>query len=381
MKILRFVLILWVTFLLSACQSFSYELTDADIDILDAVETKMFDIIDRHETLMPEDVVAYIDSLLQKDTLSQRSRGLLEILADDIEYSYYLWIYADEILTADDCYDDEYFDEDDQRCYVKDDSQSDQTSDFSSEKHSVSEVGSRNEDFLAVYEISQNSITLQEWNDNEQGKLIWNIFAQIIPERNREHFKLYMILDDENSDTGAYVEQDSQDNTRWNMAVNLDAFSYDGELDREYMISTLIHEYAHVLSFNKYQMRYYPVTDNENILDRFAENCSTNLVQEWCMNEDSYLDDFIDIFWSDAQELRKVREEWLDVYTGNEDNFITDYAATNPWEDLAESFAYFVLKPKPEPRTLADKKLLFFYDYKELVTLRNFIRWRLEEIN
>jgi len=160
----------------------------------------------------------------------------------------------------------------------------------------------------------------------------------------------------------------------WNLTVNLDAFIFDGELDEEYMISTLIHEYAHVLSLNASQVRYYPVTDNENILDRFAQNCENQLVGEGCLYADAYLDDFIDIFWSDEQELERVRAEELDVYRGNEDNFISEYAATNPAEDIAESFTYFVLKPTPSGNSGADKKLRFFYNYKELENLRKLIR-------
>ena len=49
---------------------------------------------------------------------------------------------------------------------------------------------------------------------------------------------------------------------------------------------------------------------------------------------------------------------------------MTDYAATNPGEDIAESFTSFVMEPKPDGDTIAEEKVLFFYEYPELVQLR-----------
>ena len=58
--------------------------------------------------------------------------------------------------------------------------------------------------------------------------------------------------------------------------------------------------------------------------------------------------------------------------------FVTDYAATNPDEDFAESYMLFVLNEKPTKSTVSfihsDQKFLFFYDFPELVEMRDFIR-------
>jgi hypothetical protein len=68
-----------------------------------------------------------------------------------------------------------------------------------------------------------------------------------------------------------------------------------------------------------------------------------------------------------------------DVYTWYEEDFLTDYAASNPWEDIAESFAFFVTKPKIHGVPWeAGEKIDFFYAYKELVELRAYIRSSLE---
>ena len=53
---------------------------------------------------------------------------------------------------------------------------------------------------------------------------------------------------------------------------------------------------------------------------------------------------------------------------------MTEYAASNPDEDFAESFVAFVLKEKPTKSTTVDQKIRFFYDFPELVEMRDFIR-------
>ncbi len=47
-----------------------------------------------------------------------------------------------------------------------------------------------------------------------------------------------------------------------------------------------------------------------------------------------------------------------------------EYAATNPVEDIAESWTEFVMRPKPIGTTIADQKEQFFYEYPELVKIR-----------
>ena len=51
--------------------------------------------------------------------------------------------------------------------------------------------------------------------------------------------------------------------------------------------------------------------------------------------------------------------------------FVTDYAPTSPAEDIAESWSFFVLKKKPASKTIANEKVLFFYEFPELVNLRS----------
>ncbi len=60
-------------------------------------------------------------------------------------------------------------------------------------------------------------------------------------------------------------------------------------------------------------------------------------------------------------------------YHDHPTQFITPYAATSPEEDIAETWAYFVLNARPADDSVAHRKVLFFYAYPELVDLRNAI--------
>jgi len=371
-------------FFLILSQGFSYDVSEKEYDFIDTFEDRLFSIIDERDSVSPEKVESLLGNILDKK-ISEKNRAIIEVILDDLQYTYYLGAYADEIHTPDDCWSDEYFDAKDQRCYFDDgeyDYENEEDFTFTEPHHGTHhwewELGE--DEIIAEYNISGDSIALASWVSEQRHLDVWEWFTSIIPVHARKDFKKYKIIDSSESDSGAHVEQDEEDNTKWNMTINLDSFYPGGVADEEYGLSTLIHEFAHVLTLNKTQVRYFPITENESALDRFAENCQTNLLQEWCLNEDAYLDDFIDTFWSDEEELRQVREEELDIYTGNEDSFITDYAATNPGEDIAESFTYFVLQSKPTGDTVAEEKLLFFYQYKELENLRKQIRTRLEKL-
>ena len=67
-----------------------------------------------------------------------------------------------------------------------------------------------------------------------------------------------------------------------------------------------------------------------------------------------------------------------DIYTGNESDFVTDYAAMNEAEDIAESFAIYTMHELIEDDgTTAWDKVMFFEQFPELVALRTHIRQHL----
>lgn len=359
---------------------FWYTLTQQDFEKLDVFELELMDFIDEPKNNFgPYEVLDYIAYLQETRELTEKQEVLLEVVADDISYYYYLWEYADDLvyeMLPEDCYDDEYYDSEEKWCYFKDENYIDDNQDYLSSDYHVHGEEAASE-IRASYLISWDKITLESGVNGVKDTELWNIFTTLIPLSARWDFKMYQIVDDANSDTWAYVEQDSENNNKWNMTVNVDAFYTDGVLDESYVYETLIHEFAHVLTLAPSQVHYYPQTESELLLERFAQNCQTNLLWEGCLYETAYLDDFIDTFWTDSEYLEKVRNGEINAYTWNEENFVTDYAATNPGEDIAESFTRFVLKNKDNGWKIASEKINFFYDYEVLVLLRKQIRSRL----
>ncbi len=85
-------------------------------------------------------------------------------------------------------------------------------------------------------------------------------------------------------------------------------------------------------------------------------------------------------FWGDIyaewEEIAYMEDETeaedalYAFYEQYQDQFVSDYAPTSPEEDIAEAFSIFIMQPKPAGETIAEEKVLFFYDYPELVELR-----------
>jgi hypothetical protein len=99
--------------------------------------------------------------------------------------------------------------------------------------------------------------------------------------------------------------------------------------------------------------------------------------------DEAYLNAFGNRFWTG-----EVYESWIEVffmvyndpagyrtaldefYANHREQFVSPYAATNPREDIAESWTEFILRPKPSGTSIADQKVLFFYEFPELVQTR-----------
>jgi len=217
------------------------------------------------------------------------------------------------------------------------------------------------EDFgeVAVYDVLADG-SLEPAASGVAGE-VWNLWVRMVgADVAGETIIRYRAGDAPDSDTLAYVYQDTNPQY-WSLAVNL-ATADDPQL----LVATLIHEYAHVFSFD------------EGGFDRTDTSCDTLELFEGCANEGSYLYQFYDAFWAgygDALDVENVDEDAAyEFYLANEEDFVSDYAATNLGEDFAESFMTFVIEDVPEGDTVVAQKLQYFTDYSELVDLREHIR-------
>jgi hypothetical protein len=195
-------------------------------------------------------------------------------------------------------------------------------------------------------------ITLKSGDDKEEFRKIWGEISELSPGwLSQKYIEEYQVFDNAKDDTLAFVD-DEDGNGKWRVAVNLYGYKTSTEKENK---STFIHELGHIISLNLSQVA-------PNIP---KESCKNFFLDEGCTYPNSYLNIFKNRFWSgsSSQDFDETR-------------FVTEYASTNEVEDLAESFAFFVLSDSKSVvgEEEKNKKVKSFYDHSELVRVREGMR-------
>ena len=195
----------------------------------------------------------------------------------------------------------------------------------------------------------------------DDARKIWERFVTLIPADQRQMVVGFELLSEDFG--GAYVYATDDDPTKWVLAVGR---GLGDELD-----GVLIHEFGHLLTL---QAREVPPGND-------ADTCSTYFTGEGCALSGSTFARFVDRFWPQSMidDVNRIQEtadrDAADAfYNRHRDEFVTDYATTNPGEDLAETFAVFVMGDKPVGDTIADRKVRFLWDDPAMTALRDQIR-------
>jgi len=243
---------------------------------------------------------------------------------------------------------------------------------------------------LVTYTVSSDELTgpyyesvssdLQDEQDDEQfQQQVWDYFTSIIPFEQREIIAEYAIVTDGQGGTLAAVSQTYTDPELWSLQVDIaDTANY---YDLTY---TLVHEFGHLLTLGSTQvppsLAIFNNPEDDDIYFQEVSACPNYFPGEGCATSDSYINNYYNQFWVDIydewneinlEEDDDIYYEKLDeFYYKYEDRFVTSYAATNPEEDIAESWTFFIFSPQPAGDTIAEQKVLFFYQYPELVELR-----------
>lgn len=225
-----------------------------------------------------------------------------------------------------------------------------------------------------------------ELDSRSSHEFIWNYFAAIIPEQERDFVTEFSLLSDGSNNILAGVSQTVDGPGTWSLKVDILDTS-----DRYNLTYTLMHEFGHLLTLKPAQvpidkLLFYNA-DDEDIYGRARSACTQYFTGEGCSKPDSYINEFFNRYWTsfhaEWQEIDRAKDEdsyrgrLQDFYKIYQDQFLTDYAPKSPEEDIAEAWAFFVLSPKPELTSIANEKILFFYEYPELVQLRQEILTRL----
>ncbi len=217
-------------------------------------------------------------------------------------------------------------------------------------------------------------------HDTQAQEKIWQYFTALIPADQRSELIYYIVATDGRGGMLASVEAFSGRSDAWALVVD----PADAGRPRD-LTFTLLHEFGHLLTLNSSQVKPdQAVLDNPNNLQIYAResaSCPQYFASVGCSQQNSYINQFFGLFWSKiytdwtAVNAAKDQPDYLSLlgrfYRSHATQFVTPYASTSPEEDMAETWAAFVLNPKPAADSVAHQKVLFYYGFPELVDLRN----------
>lgn len=239
-----------------------------------------------------------------------------------------------------------------------------------------------NEAFTLDKKYPLQDSSLSEMNTLEKHEEIWGLFTKLIPSSQRMDVQSFQVFSDGVDNVLAAVELDENNFGKWIVSVDLaDSFDENGTLRTRELTETLIHEYAHILTLRAGQLRLYADAEENDEARKMA--CKTYYLPEGCALLDSYVYLYHKEFWSELIKdhpltLDSASQEYeaeLDAfYERHKEEFVTSYAATNPEEDMAETFIFFVVEEKPTGTSMRDRKILFFWNFPVLRSLRTYIR-------
>ena len=224
-----------------------------------------------------------------------------------------------------------------------------------------------------------------EWQeDRAKHEAIWEVVSTLFPPDFLDLIAYMEIVTDGVDETmGAIEGVDDIDEELYILSLDIiDLYDDHEEIVLQVLVETILHELGHLITLNETQV---------NPVEYEDANPDTYYTDYGDTREDSYLNLFFRRFWVDIydqwSELAEIeddleREEALEnFYEKHKSKFVSDYAVTDPDEDIAETMMMFILNDKPNGRNMAEQKILFLYEFPELMELRDEIRSVLNDYN
>ena len=201
-------------------------------------------------------------------------------------------------------------------------------------------------------------------NDVTRHQELWSLTKDVVPQTHRNYMNEFMIYNGEVTGSAGYVYETAQDLSTWQMGL---AINYAD--DQNELLYTIIHEFGHILTLNNTQLD----------ASTSAGNCNNYFPGEGCARAQAFINKLYNLgwadIWSEYQQAQGSETAMQNFYDQHRDRFVTNYAATNPGEDIAEVFATFVtMSNKPAGNNIAERKILLMYNEHELMKLRDYIR-------
>ncbi|MBB6460565.1 putative zinc-binding metallopeptidase [Flammeovirga kamogawensis] len=239
---------------------------------------------------------------------------------------------------------------------------------------------------IGLWTIKNGEIILNNNESDVIGIEYWSFITNTLPhEPIKQYITSFRLYTDGIQEDLGGMNSLNGNNSEWQIELDVkdtDLSSHDEKVILDYQ-HTLIHEFGHVLTLNASQIE---PTD-----DQYQDNDKGYLTSEGYAKEDSYLGQYIKLFWKNdllfewdkidaiKNERRKLKKLYT-FYLIHEEEFVTDYATETPEEDIAEAWTFFVLDEISSPTTIKEQKITFFSQFPELIKYRNEIRENLKII-
>lgn len=236
---------------------------------------------------------------------------------------------------------------------------------------------SGSKDKITLYTVSGNKITKKQdyevneglkalQTDTQKHQKIWEQILKVVPQSHLSKINEFMIYAGDFSSSAdlygalGYVFPTNNDLSTWQFGIAIDlAYQIPFNDLNNGVNGTIIHEFGHIVTLN-----------NEQV-NSSATSCSTYSLNEGCATNDSYIYKFYTNYWKDTPSENTADQN----YKANPNNYVSEYAATNISEDIAETFRVYVLSATPSDNTIVkNKKIIELNGYQNLQNLRTSIR-------
>jgi hypothetical protein len=245
-----------------------------------------------------------------------------------------------------------------------------------------------------VIEIKNTDLNLL----SEDEKYTWMVYKKYFPKKYTDQIEKLEIITQDNDLTVASIEKLENRNNFFKLKINIKNLkntSLNKKLEVKSILPILIHETAHQISLQDDQLVKNTNVNlglkNEEYKNEFnvkQKVCSPNYyLKEGCSRDTSMINRFYQKFWMESwavynniqntQNDENFRSKMLEFYQNNTDSFISENAFFSPEEDFAESFRYFILSPGPLESKTKDQKLLFFYEFDDLVDFKKEVQGKM----
>lgn len=180
---------------------------------------------------------------------------------------------------------------------------------------------------------------------------LWNVIRAVYPPKTLALVERFIVFEGAAGEqTDGFVEPDNSGGTRWTLAISV------ADAPDDAVAAALVHELGHLISLNPSEV---------DVKSDSSNGCDTYPTGGGCSLPGSILNGYVET-WPHA-----VLKKWYaidgvvntgahdqqltDLYNQNSADFVNEYAATDPDEDFAETFAYWCLGAPLETPTLAAK--------------------------